>query len=92
MMDKYWYWMNWIATIDNENADALSRFKWDIINAIPYELVNKDREALNLAREGIQIYNESRKRMVRNKEQKKICQCKNKERCKEQPLYKKWQS
>ena len=92
MIDRFWFWEEWLSTLANLYADGLSRFYLNIIDQIPYDLINKDKEALYWAREGIRTHNEARKRMNRYKGDKKKCKCKRKDRCKEQPLYPRWKS
>lgn len=86
----YYHWYQWKAGIDNIYADGLSRFKWDIINKPEFDLINKDKEALYWAQRGLNRYKKARKRMVRNLGDDKICCCKDKQVCEDQPLYPKW--
>ena len=97
MKNNYWHWYNWLSTKANKYADGLSRDDEDALKELETTTVDCSQEAMKYAIEAYESYKKHRKRMPRNKGEKKICNCNKKgglwrSNCKKQKLYGKWKS
>ena len=89
--EEFYFWIKWISTEENVRADRLSRGKKNPIATCHKQgMIRRDKKAIKIATEVIEMYKNTRKRMQRHRQMKKRCNCENETLCKDQPLYKKW--